>query len=67
MHPRTGPANIGPHERARRRKLGLYALALGVAVAATLVLSGLPRWTRLAVFFPFWTACLGLLQAREKV
>jgi hypothetical protein len=63
----TEPGNLGPRESARRRRIGWYSLAAGIAVAAALVLGGFPWWTRLAVFFPFWAAALGLLQAREKV
>lgn len=59
--------NIGPRERARRRTLGAWALAIGLAASLIVPLVGLPRWTRLAVFFPLWTAALGLIQAREKV
>ena len=59
-------ANIGPRERAKRRALGMAALVAGVALAILLAALAAPRWTRLGVFFPFWMAGLGLLQAREK-
>jgi hypothetical protein len=63
----TEPGNIGPREQARRRRMGVYSLAAGVGVAAALALWGFPRWTRLAAFFPFWAAALGLLQAQGGV
>lgn len=63
----TGEAiNIGPRERRKRRLLGFVALTIGVGLAFVLVVTGVPRWWRLVVFFPVWLAGLGLLQAREK-
>ncbi len=58
--------NIGPRERRRRAGFGLIALAIGAGLAAALVLSGLERWWRLAVFFPFAGAAAGFLQARAR-
>lgn len=59
--------NLGPREQAKRRIMGLVALAIGVGTAFVLVVNGSPRPLRLLVFLPFWIAGLGLLQTREKV
>ncbi len=58
--------NIGPRERRRRAVFGLLALAVGLALAAALVLSGANRWWRLVLFLPFAGSAAGFLQAREK-
>ena len=57
--------NIGPAGRRWRVIGGLVLLVLGLAGAALLVLGGLARGARLALFAPFFGAALGLLQARD--
>jgi hypothetical protein len=59
-------SNIGPGGRRRRSILGAAALALGVALAAALVLGGAPLGARLLVFVPFALGALGLLQAQGQ-
>lgn len=59
-------ANIGPRERARRRRAGWIMLAAGLAVAAGLVAADVDRWWRLLLFLPFWGSALGFLQARAR-
>jgi hypothetical protein len=58
--------NIGPREQRKRRLLGIVALTVGVGLAFVMVVYGVPRLSRLIIFFPIWIAGLGLLQAREK-
>lgn len=57
--------NIGPSGRRRRMIGGLVLLVLGVGGAAALVLGGVSRGVRLALFAPFFGAAMGLLQARD--
>ena len=56
----------GEAEQVKRRIMGLVALTVGVGTIFVLVVNGSPRFLRLLIFFPFWIAGLGLLQAREK-
>lgn len=56
--------NISPRGRARRARLGVVMLAVGVALGATLVLLGAGRGWRLLLFVPLWVAVLGFAQAR---
>ncbi|HEU5153504.1 MAG TPA: hypothetical protein VFU03_02115 [Gemmatimonadales bacterium] len=44
------------------------AVALGIAVAAAIVLMvvGAPKPWRLGLFLPFWLGMLGVFQARDK-
>ena len=58
--------NIGPRERRRRAVFGLLALAVGLALAAALVLAGAARAWRLVLFLPFAGSAAGFLQAHEK-
>lgn len=64
--PQPTAFNLGPREITKRRLLGLVSLAVGVGLAFVLFVLGMPRLTRLVVFFPIWMAGLGLFQAREK-
>jgi hypothetical protein len=57
--------NIGPAGRRRRLIGGIVLLVLGVAGAAVLVLGGVSRGARLALFVPFFGAALGFLQGRD--
>jgi hypothetical protein len=56
--------NIGSSGRRRRYILGAVALAVGLGLAAGLVLGGAPVGLRLLVFLPFAFGALGVLQAR---
>ncbi len=59
-------ANIGPKQRRMRLNFGLVAAAAGVAFVAVTAFTGLPAWTRLAAFVPFFGAALGFFQYKEK-
>jgi hypothetical protein len=59
-------ANIGPRQRAWRRRLGYLSIVLAVAGLAAMSLSGRDRTWRLLLFFPFLGGAYGVLQAREK-
>jgi hypothetical protein len=61
------PPNIGPAERRKRVIVGVVALAVCVGAALLLSLDGAPRNWRLLLFLPFWTAALGIFQARAQV
>ncbi|MDX1523922.1 MAG: hypothetical protein R3264_20000 [Anaerolineae bacterium] len=58
--------NIGPQERRKRRYTGLAGLAVSVVILAGLILFGVNRWWRLALFFPLWPSMSGVFQAREQ-
>ena len=58
--------NIGWSGRQRRYIIGAVALLVGVALAATLVLTGAPQGTRVLVFLPFAVGALGIFQARGQ-
>jgi hypothetical protein len=57
--------NIGPGGRRWRVIGGVVLLIVGLGVAAALVVGGVARGARLALFAPFVGAALGLLQARD--
>lgn len=57
--------NIRPAGRRWRVIGGLVLLGIGGAGAALLVLGGMARGARLALFAPFLGAAIGLLQARD--
>lgn len=59
-------ANIGPREVQRRLLTGFAMLALGILIAVVLMLTGVHRVWRVALFLPFWMGALGMFQAREK-
>jgi hypothetical protein len=61
-----GVCNIGPAEIARRRRAGYAGLAAAATVAAVLLVSGAPAWSRLAVAAPVSAALSGFIQARCK-
>lgn len=61
------PPNIGPAERRKRLIVGVVALGVCVVAALLLSLDGAPRYWRLLLFLPFWTAALGIFQARANV
>lgn len=58
--------NIGPGERRKRIRFGAVTLAVGLAVAAILVVTGAGRWWRIGLFLPFASAAIGFFQAFEK-
>lgn len=60
------PANIGPRECAKRLAFGVAMSAGGAAAGTALLFFNAGRAWRLLLFFPFWLAALGLLQARGK-
>jgi hypothetical protein len=57
--------NIGPGGRRLRVLGGLALLAVAVVGAVLLVLGGVARGARLALFAPLLGAAVGLLQARD--
>jgi hypothetical protein len=57
-------SNIGWSGRRRRYILAGSGLALGLVLAAALVLGGAPQGARFLVFLPFAFGALGILQAR---
>lgn len=61
------PPNIGSAERRKRLIVGVVALCVCVAAALLLSLGGAPRYWRLLLFLPFWTAAIGIFQARANV
>jgi hypothetical protein len=60
------PVNIDARGIRARRLGGLLAAAFAVALVVAMVVLGLPRWTRLYAFAPFWLGALGWFQAHEK-
>jgi len=60
-------ANIGPAERRKRLRVGLVAVGVCTLASAVLIADGAPRWWRLALVLPWWTAALGIFQARAQV
>jgi hypothetical protein len=58
--------NIGPLQRRQRIIGGVVSLAIALVVAGLLVVLGVARPYRLAVFLPFFAGTTGLFQAREK-
>lgn len=58
--------NIGPREERKRLIMGVAALAVGLGIAAGLMVIGVDRWWRLGLFFPFWLGALGIFQALEQ-
>jgi len=58
--------NIGPQERRRRLRFGIVTFIVGVAIATVLILTGVNRWWRIGLFFPFYLAAIGFFQAYEK-
>ena len=59
--------NIGPGQRQRRMRLGIACGAIGLALAVALVLAGMDRCVRLAVFAPFAISAYGFFQAKDRV
>lgn len=59
--------NIGPAELRKRRVVGAVGLAVCALGSVVLIADGAPRLWRLILFLPWWTACLGIFQARARV
>ena len=62
---RAGACNIGPAEIARRRRGGIAAVGIALALAVVLVAIGAPWWTRLIVFAPLAGGLISLEQVRR--
>jgi hypothetical protein len=58
--------NIGPGERAKRRRIGVVFSVVTAGVAVALIGLHAPRITRVAVFVPALVAAYGFAQARAK-
>jgi hypothetical protein len=58
--------NIGPKQQRKRLVFGLVAFAVGIALAALLILIDANVWWRVSLFFPFAAAGSGYFQARDK-
>ena len=58
--------NIGPLERRKRLVFGGVTLGIGIVVAVVLAALGAPRLWRLPLFFLFWAAAIGFIQAWDK-
>lgn len=63
---RAGACNIGPAEIARRRRAGLLAVAVAVALAIFLVVIDAPTILRLLVLPPLAGGIISLEQARRR-
>lgn len=57
-----GVCNIGPAERAKRRKTGIIAAIVTIALYVILVAIGAPRGWRLILILPASAAASGFLQ-----
>ena len=58
--------NIGPKGQWRRMTSGAVALGIAVAAAIVLIVVGAPKPWRLGLFLPIWLGMLGVFQARDK-
>lgn len=56
--------NIGPRNRRMRMRFGAVTLALTLAGAAVLLVLGVARPWRLALFLPLAAGATGIFQAR---
>ena len=59
--------NIGPAERRKRLVMGVAGSSVCTLATVLLILDGAPRPWRLILALPWWTACLGIFQARAQV
>ena len=59
--------NIGARERRKRLVVGLVGLSVCVLASLLLIVDHAPRGWRLMLVLPWWTACLGIFQARAQV
>jgi hypothetical protein len=58
--------NIGPREQRRRMVFGVAAYAIGFALAALLIWTGVAPLWRALLFLPFAAGGIGYFQARDK-
>jgi hypothetical protein len=58
--------NISPVERRKRLLGGVVAFLIALAVLGTLMLTGVSRWWRIALFPLFMGAASGFFQWRDK-
>ena len=59
-------ANIGPNQQRLRLRFGLMMFALGIVIAALIILTGVDRAWRISLFLPFYLGAIGYFQARDK-
>jgi hypothetical protein len=59
-------ANIGTGERRKRLTAGIVGLAVGLLLAAALIILRAPTMWRVLLFFPFLFGALGVFQSRDK-
>src|SRR2546427_12275737 len=57
-------ANIGPKGRRRRALMGVVTLSAGIAALVVLLLSGVGRGWRGALFVAVWAGALGVFPGR---
>src|SRR5712691_306339 len=60
-------ANIGPKGRRRRALMGVLTLAAGIAALVVILLSGVGRGWRVALFVPFWAGARRDLDGGEDL
>lgn len=63
---RAGACNIGPAEIARRRRAGLFAVAVAVVLAVVLLAIDAPNVARALVLLPLAGGIVSLEQARRR-
>jgi hypothetical protein len=59
--------NIGPQQRRKRLVIGWVGFAVCTLADTLLALDDAPRIWRVPLIVPWWTATLGVLQARSNV
>jgi hypothetical protein len=59
-------ANIGPNQQRLRLRFGLVMFAMGIMIAALLILTGVHWAWRIVLFMPFYLGATGYFQARDK-
>lgn len=58
--------NIGPQGIRKRMRFGVVALAICVVAGVAMIVMGVARPWRLALFIPLASAASGIFQARER-
>lgn len=58
-------ANIGPDQRAHRKRLGIASLAAGALVFAVAPMLGLAPWSHAVAAILLYGGFTGIFQARE--
>lgn len=59
-------ANIGPRQRQRRARLGLWSFGAAAIIVTPLILTGVAREWRLVAALPIWFGAYLWVQARES-